>query len=597
MVVLNDQQLKVVNACGPIFVQAGPGTGKTSTIAERVAKEVRKPGARPYLILTFTRAGVDSFTRKVNSRLSGMSPLPQTEYSLISTIDSFINRFFVAPALCEAYPDRTYDFIPSYEVDKEGWLEIPGIKNKVSLEVFEVDGAYIGASKNYRNASGVDSLREKVSESYRKFFDSRIVSSKLSREIFACLVDDRDGALTPDWFDPKIVSSAHVERRFADLVQRFPTVYVDEGQDCSEADLLLIEGLERHGSEVSYIGDSNQEIYQFRGAVGFRNRTRNRSQLSLTSSYRATDPICKFLETIYATGLQPAECQIGAELVSVMTFTNSGEYERQLRGLNATGAWTVLSHSKSGLAKGLSKPEPYGQQSDPLFDVVEVIGSYDGGSFDTKRVLMKTIDLLETCENRAELIEAAEHRLQGSMGQNVTEVLGRHVAAALLSRRQEVTATSSTRESVSSIFQEVVFDLLHLLPVIPEIPELSPWGSPSYPRRQWEQGVSRNQFFDTVNSGTIHSAKGLEFENVSVVVDSWHPGEDDHILDALLCDPSDPAVREILNVFYVGCSRAQKRLNVSFHLGSDYVVAEKRRAQIMKKWGHCDFVSLLTSEP
>lgn len=597
MVILNDQQLKVINAHGPIFVQAGPGTGKTLTIAERVVKEEQKPGARPYLILTFTRAGVDSFARKVNTRLLETSTFPQAEYSLISTIDSFINRFFVAPALCEAYPDRTYDFIPSYEVDKDGWLEIPGSKNKVSLEVFEVDGAYIGASEKYRKASGIDSIRAKVSESYRKFFNSRIVSSKLSREIFARMVDERDGRITPDWFDSKSFSSAHVEQRFADLAQRFSTVYVDEGQDCSEADLLLIEGLERHGSEISYIGDSNQEIYQFRGAVGFRNRTRNRNQLSLTSSYRSTDPICKFLETIYVTGLHPAERQTSDEPVSVTTFSNSSEYEKQLRGLNATGAWTVLSHSKSGLAKALSRPEPYGQQSDPLFGVVEAIGSYAGGSFDAKRVLLRTNDFLCSCANRAELFKTAELRLQGAVGQKVSEDLARHVAAALLSRRQEVMAASAMRESVSPIFEEVVFNLLHLPPVIPTIPEYSPWGKPSYPRQQWEWGISRNQLFDNANSGTIHSAKGLEFANVSVVVDSWHPGEDDHVLDALFCNPLDPTVREILNVFYVGCSRAQKRLNVSFHLGSDYVVAEKRRTQIAKKWGHCEFVSLSACEP
>lgn len=61
----NKNQKKVINfGEGTLLVEAGPGSGKTTVIVERI-KELIKKGVKPetFLVITFTRKAADNLQK------------------------------------------------------------------------------------------------------------------------------------------------------------------------------------------------------------------------------------------------------------------------------------------------------------------------------------------------------------------------------------------------------------------------------------------------------------------------------------------------------------------------------------------------------
>ena len=135
--------------------------------------------------------------------------------------------------------------------------------------------------------------------------------------------------------------------------------------------------------------------------------------------------------------------------------------------------------------------------------------------------------------------------------------------------------------------------LLGLVSVCPRILGVMPGrpGKPSYQQQMWQWGVEATR--DCVKKGeTIHGSKGLEFPNVSVVVDSWTFGGQPHLLDVLCDYRLREANEELLNIFYVGCTRARNSLSIGFHVRNDEDAAHRGR-QLRRIWGDAGFVSII----
>jgi ATP-dependent exoDNAse (exonuclease V) beta subunit len=86
------------------------------------------------------------------------------------------------------------------------------------------------------------------------------------------------------------------------------------------------------------------------------------------------------------------------------------------------------------------------------------------------------------------------------------------------------------------------------------------------PVNWFTESSTTKQSFDlhepTVKIGTIHSAKGLDFEIVYLIDATGNP-----IAPPSKNVPGDDAARKYRNLLFVGCSRARERLVILTHHG------------------------------
>ena len=89
------------------------------------------------------------------------------------------------------------------------------------------------------------------------------------------------------------------------LATRFKEIFVDEAQDCNPDDLGVVQWLRLSGLVVKVICDPNQSIYQFRGGVtdelqSFAESFEDGDRLPMSGNFRSTPAICAAI-----VGLRP----------------------------------------------------------------------------------------------------------------------------------------------------------------------------------------------------------------------------------------------------------------------------------------------------
>ena len=88
---LNPMQEKAVTTTeGPVLIIAGPGSGKTHTLVERITYLIQKKNVKPeeILIATFTEKAAKELQTRVSNRLSGENIVFNLNEMYIGTIHS-----------------------------------------------------------------------------------------------------------------------------------------------------------------------------------------------------------------------------------------------------------------------------------------------------------------------------------------------------------------------------------------------------------------------------------------------------------------------------------------------------------------------------
>lgn len=223
----NELQLSaVVAGPGPVLVLAGPGTGKTHTLMDRV-RYLMEHGADPgrIVILTFTRKAA----RELKERLS-----------------RFCSKGIMPPRA-----DTVHSLALEY------WTKVMGepptlISEESARRLFsaanpELHGKALKSAWNDQTLAR-ESGTPVPDEATRHYVDHKARFN---------LVDYTD--LLEFWME-------HLE--LGQYVPAFDHVLVDEVQDLSPLQLKLVTALASQGGKGFFaIGDPNQAIYAFRGAV------------------------------------------------------------------------------------------------------------------------------------------------------------------------------------------------------------------------------------------------------------------------------------------------------------------------------------------
>lgn len=286
---LNPAQWQAVNSSqGPLLVIAGAGSGKTRTIAYRLAYLVRR-GVAPenILLLTFTRKAAQEMLHRA-ARLIGRELGGVAGGTFHSFACSVLRRY--APAL--GYPDRFTI------MDSPDMRDVLGqVRNDLNLgkgdKAFPKKATILGLISKSRNKE-VDIARLLEDESPHLLPYAGDV--QLIAEAYAAF-KPRHGLMD---YDDLLFNLERLLREREDLAEflrmRHGHVMVDEFQDTNRVQARLVQLLAGDGRGMMVVGDDAQSIYAFRGAevrniLAFPKTYPDTTIVRLEENYRSAQPI------------------------------------------------------------------------------------------------------------------------------------------------------------------------------------------------------------------------------------------------------------------------------------------------------------------
>src|SRR3954468_15981547 len=273
----------------PLLILAGAGTGKTSTLAHRVAHLVLE-GAAPerILLLTFSRRAALEMTRRAQRILGEVKKELRLPWS--GTFHSIANRLIRRNA------------------NRIGLAETFTVLDRGdAADLMDVARHEQGLSKAERRFPRKDTclciyshrvntqrpLGNTLAEVYPWCAEWE---AELTR-LFRSYVEKKLGNQALDYDDLLLYWHAMMQDAplAADIGSRFDHILVDEYQDTNVLQAEILQRLRPSGEGLTVVGDDAQAIYSFRAATvdnirGFE-KTFHSRRVQLEENYRSTQPI------------------------------------------------------------------------------------------------------------------------------------------------------------------------------------------------------------------------------------------------------------------------------------------------------------------
>lgn len=250
---LNPQQRSAVTAAdGPVLVVAGPGSGKTRVLTQRIAYLIAHEGVRPWQILavTFTNKAAKEMDERVKSILNEQA----TEGMMLGTFHSICARILRREA--EHLPIES-NFVIFDSDDQQSLTKAIIREMNLNEKLYRAQSVHASISRAKNELITPDDF---PINTYRDEVVKRVYTEYQKRLIASNAVD----------FDDILVYTAQlmednipVREKYA---QRFRHVLVDEFQDTNLAQYALVKHLASHHKNIFCVGDPDQSIYAWRGA-------------------------------------------------------------------------------------------------------------------------------------------------------------------------------------------------------------------------------------------------------------------------------------------------------------------------------------------
>jgi superfamily I DNA/RNA helicase len=521
---------------GALLVVAGPGTGKTRTLTHRIAYLCAELGVAPRecLAITFTRRAAEEMRARLDTLLG-----PAAQDVTVATFHALglqILRDNTAAAGLE----------PGFTVLDAGSREDDAGTDEYRKRLREANTAAQGRAA--RNEQGGRSGRRNAVE-----LDELI---SLPRDLLRG--------------DPALADRYHA---------RWPWIFVDEYQDVDAAQYDLLRALVPPGGNLCAIGDPDQSIYSFRGSdVGFFLKFGEDFPgariVRLARNYRSTAPIVAAAgQVIAATSLvrgrrlEPARLEPDAPVPAVhAAATPTAEADwvartiEELVGGTSHGSFdTGRVDSRGALPEGLSFADiavlyRTDAQAAPVVEALTRAGLPV-----QKRSHDRLTDRRAVAALARELQFAPAERTAKATGVGSVVDRVRAAGAALAQGRPRL--FDGDGSPVAVLPEAEVYAAVEVL-----VPLASRYGDdlPEFLR-----ALATGAEVDTLDPRaqavtllTLHAAKGLEWPVVFLI------GCEDGLVPLRLpgSAPSEEDVAEERRLFFVGVTRAQRRLYLSHSL-------------------------------
>ena len=305
------QRAAACHGAGPLLILAGAGTGKTNTLAHRVAHLILE-GANPQriLLLTFSRRAAIEMMRRTQRIVGELAMQVRLPWS--GTFHSIANR------LIRRHCTRV-GLQPNFSVLDRG----------DAADLMDVVRHELGFSKAERRFPRKDtclaiySHKVNTQGALRDTLEAHFPwcaewQEELTR-LYRAYVERKLDNQALDYDDLLLYWHAMLsdERLARDIGGDFDHLLVDEYQDTNVLQAEILERLRPDGKGLTVVGDDAQAIYSFRAATvenirSFAGRYRA-ATIDLEDNYRSTQPILdaanaligKRLRSVKGTGAKP----------------------------------------------------------------------------------------------------------------------------------------------------------------------------------------------------------------------------------------------------------------------------------------------------
>jgi DNA helicase II / ATP-dependent DNA helicase PcrA len=286
---------------GPLLIVAGAGTGKTNTLAHRVA-HLAMSGVDParILMLTFTRRAAVEMKRRANEimreafndKLGGKAQAISQRLTWAGTFHSIGNR------LLRHYAKHV-GLDPAFTVlDRSDAADL--------IDTVRTEMGFSGKGQRFPRKDtcyGIYSYRVNTQKSLKETLESQYSWCASHEEDIGKLLRgyvERKAQLRVLDFDDLLLywHAMMSEERIAKSVsQHFDHILVDEYQDTNKLQGDILQALRPDGQGVTVVGDDAQAIYSFRAAaveniLGFPDRFRPKAEVvTLAQNFRSSQSI------------------------------------------------------------------------------------------------------------------------------------------------------------------------------------------------------------------------------------------------------------------------------------------------------------------
>ena len=323
---LNEQQIKAVTETeGFIRVIAGAGSGKTKALTSRYAYIVEALGINSSNILcvTFTNKAAQEMRKRVK-RLVGEN----SDLSFITTYHGFCVRVLREDINKIQYPKGfiIMDIEDQKSILREVFNEL-GLNQTVLT--FKQVLRFISVEKSkldYLSYILENKKQDNDNELYRVFF------KYLEKQ-------QRNYALD---FDDLLNYTLYIFSKNQDVLEKWQKrlhyIQVDETQDSSQKQFMLIEMLASFHKNLFVVGDPDQTIYEWRGAkpeilVDFDKQFPTAQTILMNQNYRST----------------PNILNLGNHIIK----NNKIRVDKDMFTLNNEGIQVIHFHAKNDFEEGL----------------------------------------------------------------------------------------------------------------------------------------------------------------------------------------------------------------------------------------------------
>lgn len=290
----------------PLLVIAGAGSGKTSTLAHRVANLIRH-GADPQriLLLTFSRRAAQEMERRVGSVLHKALGLQTQAPPSLPWSGTFHG---IGARLLREYAQRIgleENFTIHDRGDSEDLMGL--VRHEIGLS--ETKNRFPQKATCMGIYSRVLNTREPLAQVLQDLYPWCSQWEQELKRLFGAYVEAKQQQNVLDYDDLLAFwADAMAEPVLAqEIGGRFDHVLVDEYQDTNRLQAEILLAMKPTGQGVTAVGDDAQSIYSFRGATvrNILDFPRQFSQpcriVTLERNYRSTQPILDASNAVIAS--------------------------------------------------------------------------------------------------------------------------------------------------------------------------------------------------------------------------------------------------------------------------------------------------------